>query len=141
MVYEFPIDYQEVNKQSSNNGKRGRTLSESSYFSAASSMLSSSSLSSISPENNSVAYTYTAPDGGWGWVIVIASFLVNMIADGVTFSFGILFDELEKEFGESKAVTAGVVSLFHAVPLLSGPVASALTDRYVNICNFETCMI
>ena len=60
---------------------------------------------------------------------VLASFLVNMIADGVTFSFGVLFDELEKEFGESKAVTAGVVSLFHAVPLLSGPVASALTDR------------
>ena len=62
-------------------------------------------------------------------VVVIASFLVNMIADGVTFSFGVLFDKLEEEFGESKAVTAGVVSLFHAVPLLSGPVASALTDR------------
>ena len=63
-------------------------------------------------------------------VVVIASFLVNMIADGVTFSFGVLFDKLEEEFGESKAVTAGVVSLFHAVPLLSGPVASALTDRW-----------
>ena len=54
-----------------------------------------------------------------------------MIADGVTFSFGIIFDELQKEFKQSKAITAGVVSLFHAVPLLSGPVASALTDRYV----------
>ena len=57
--------------------------------------------------------------------------MVNMIADGVTFSFGVLFDELQNEFGESKAVTAGVVSLFHAVPLLSGPVASALTVRYI----------
>ena len=55
--------------------------------------------------------------------------MVNMIADGVTFSFGVIFDELEKEFGQSKAVTSGVVSLFHAVPLLSGPIASALTDR------------
>merc|ERR1719348_165062 len=61
----------------------------------------------------------------------MASFFVNMIADGVTFSFGVFFVELQAEFGEGrKAVTAGVVSLFHAVPLLSGPVASALTDRY-----------
>ena len=75
-------------------------------------------------------YSYVPPDGGWGWVVVAASFLVNMIADGVTFSFGVLFVELQSEFAESKAVTAGVVSLFHAVPLLSGPIASALTDRY-----------
>ena len=57
--------------------------------------------------------------------------MINMIADGVTFSFGVIFDELQKEFKQSKAITAGVVSLFHAVPLLSGPVASALTDRYI----------
>ena len=92
-------------------------------------MSGSSSLSSMSTTANTVVETYHAPDGGYGWVVVIASFLVNMIADGVTFSFGVLFDKLEEEFGESKAVTAGVVSLFHAVPLLSGPVASALTDR------------
>ena len=41
-----------------------------------------------------------------------------------------LIVHFQNEFGESKAVTAGIVSLFHAVPLLSGPVASALTDRY-----------
>lgn len=110
---------------------RRRTLSESSYFSGASSIMSStSSLSNPNEGHESEAYhSYRAPDGGWGWVVVIASFMVNLIADGVTFSFGVLFDELQKEFGESKAVTAGVVSVFHAVPLLSGPVASALTDR------------
>lgn len=115
--------------------KRKRTLSEGSYFSAASIMSGSSSSNSSSVPNgrtsSTASYSYnTAPDGGWGWVIVIAAFMVNMIADGITFSFGVLFDELQEEFGESKAVTAGVVSLFHAVPLLSGPVSSALTDRY-----------
>ena len=35
----------------------------------------------------------------------------------------------QEEFGESKAVTAGVVSMFHAVPLLTGPIATWLTDR------------
>ena len=103
---------------------RKRTVSDASYFSAASLPRSEGSSST------STSYSFTAPDGGWGWVVVMASFLVNMIADGVTFSFGVIFVELQKEFSESKAATAGVVSLFHAVPLLSGPIASALTDKY-----------
>lgn len=71
-----------------------------------------------------------APDGGWGWVVVFASFMVNMIADGVTFSFGVIFIEFEKYFDEGKSKTAWIGSLFMAVPLLSGPIASFLTDRY-----------
>ena len=122
-----PIHRQQSNgsRASSSTGKkshRKRTISDASYF-------SSSSLSRTS-STSSTSYSFSAPDGGWGWVIVAASFVINMIADGVTFSFGVLFMELEKEFAESKAVTAGVVSLFHSVPLLSGPIASALTDRY-----------
>ena len=49
-----------------------------------------SSVTSVTTNTDS----YTAPDGGFGWVVVVASFLTNMIADGVTFSFGIMFDEL-----------------------------------------------
>ena len=129
------VQHDQDSKACYSSHRRSRTLSESSYFSAASSVMSSSDSESL-PGNNSsshptLAYTYRAPDGGWGWVIVVASFMVNMIADGVTFSFGVLFDELQNEFKESKAVTAGVVSVFHAVPLLSGPIASALTDRYI----------
>lgn len=71
-----------------------------------------------------------APDGGWGWVVVFAAFMVNMIADGVTFSFGVIFIEFEKYFEEGKSKTAWIGSLFMAVPLLSGPIASFLTDRY-----------
>ncbi|XP_025190715.1 uncharacterized protein LOC112591196 [Melanaphis sacchari] len=71
-----------------------------------------------------------APDGGWGWVVVFASFMVNMIADGVTFSFGVIFIEFENYFKEGKSNTAWIGSLFMAVPLLSGPIASFLTDRY-----------
>ena len=43
------------------------------------------------------SYSYVAPDGGYGWIVVAASFLVNMIADGVTFSFGVMFEEFEQE--------------------------------------------
>ncbi|XP_063240519.1 monocarboxylate transporter 14-like [Bacillus rossius redtenbacheri] len=70
------------------------------------------------------------PDGGWGWVIVAASFTISMIADGISFSFGLLYSEFLLHFGESKSKTAWIGSLFMSVPLLSGPIGSALVDRY-----------
>jgi hypothetical protein len=36
------------------------------------------------------------PDGGWGWMIVLASFLSNMIVDGIVFSFGILLTPIHE---------------------------------------------
>lgn len=93
---------------------------------------SSSDSDSSSDEGSSIGQFAEAkpPDGGWGWVVVFASFMVNLIADGITFSFGVIYAELLKYFGESKAKTAWIGSLFMAMPLLSGPVASFLTDRY-----------
>ncbi|XP_031781947.1 uncharacterized protein LOC100123194 isoform X2 [Nasonia vitripennis] len=70
------------------------------------------------------------PDGGWGWVVVCSSLVISMIADGVSFSFGLLYIEFLHHFEESKANTAWIGSLFMAVPLLSGPIMSALVDRY-----------
>lgn len=72
----------------------------------------------------------TIPDGGWGWVVVLSSFIISMIADGISFSFGLLYIEFLDEFQASKSTTAWIGSLFIAVPLLSGPVMSALVDRY-----------
>lgn len=70
------------------------------------------------------------PDGGWGWMVVLASLVISMVADGVSFSFGLLYIEFLHEFGASKSKTAWIGSLFMAVPLLSGPIMSALVDRY-----------
>jgi len=71
-----------------------------------------------------------APDGGWGWAVVLASFTAHMIADGFGFSFGVLFTELLVVFGETKSRTAWIGSLFVSVPAICGPVASALTTRF-----------
>ena len=49
--------------------------------------------------------------------------------DRPRFGFGIMFEEFQTEFDSSAAETAGVVSVFHAVPLLTGPIATWLTDR------------
>ncbi|XP_001945535.1 monocarboxylate transporter 14 isoform X2 [Acyrthosiphon pisum] len=70
------------------------------------------------------------PDGGWGWMVVFASLMICLISDGISFSFGLLYIEFLKEFQESKSKTAWIGSLFMAVPLILGPVGSALVDKF-----------
>ncbi|XP_023024407.2 monocarboxylate transporter 9 [Leptinotarsa decemlineata] len=70
------------------------------------------------------------PDGEWGWIVVFASFILSMIADGISFSFGLLYVEFLNEFNASSSVTSWIGSLFMAVPLISGPIMSALVDKY-----------
>lgn len=104
---------------------------EGNCSSPASSVTSTSSSSSDDEDSSSGQYSEAKPpDGGWGWVVVFASFIVNLIADGITFSFGVIYVEFLNYFGEGKGKTAWIGSLFMAMPLLSGPVASFLTDRY-----------
>lgn len=88
-------------------------------------------LAAIIPKSTSKSPTYQrAPDGGWGWAVVLASFIISFIADGVSLSFGVIYVELIEYFNESKSKTAWVGSLFFAIPLLSGPIASALADNF-----------
>ncbi|CAH0564856.1 unnamed protein product [Brassicogethes aeneus] len=70
------------------------------------------------------------PDGGWGWMIVFASLILSMIADGISLSFGLLYVEFLHEFGSSKSTTSWIGSLFMAVPLVTGPIMSAFVDKY-----------
>lgn len=91
---------------------------------------SSSSSSSSSDDEEVCLAEARPPDGGWGWVVVFASFMVNLIADGITFSFGVFYPHFLEYFGEGKGKTAWIAGIFMAMPLLSGPIASFLTDRY-----------
>lgn len=40
-------------------------------------------------------------DGGWGWVVVAASFFCNLIVDGTVMSAGMFKESLQKEFNAS----------------------------------------
>ncbi|XP_047355859.1 monocarboxylate transporter 3 isoform X3 [Vespa velutina] len=70
------------------------------------------------------------PDGGYGWVVVFASFMCNMIVDGIAYTFGVFLGEFVKYFGEGKGKTAWVGSLLSGMYLSAGPVVSALTNKY-----------
>ncbi|XP_076657053.1 monocarboxylate transporter 12 isoform X1 [Halictus rubicundus] len=70
------------------------------------------------------------PDGGWGWVIVAASFMCNLFVDGIIFSFGVFLNDISDEFTVSKARVALVGSLQSGFYLMAGPFVSALANRY-----------
>ncbi|XP_060584274.1 monocarboxylate transporter 13-like [Ruditapes philippinarum] len=73
---------------------------------------------------------YVRQDGGWGWIVAIATFLCNVIIDGVKYSFGIIFVELVNTFKGTKSQTSWIMSIQIGVMLLSGPVVAALVNRF-----------
>lgn len=70
------------------------------------------------------------PDGGWGWMVVFSSFMIHVIADGVTYTFGIFYGEFLKYFGESQGATSWIASIMVGTTFCIGPVASGLTNKY-----------
>jgi len=85
--------------------------------------LNSCSGSSIESQRN-------YPDGGYGWFIVLASFSLYLIADGISYPLGLINSVWLEYFKESETKTSWVGSIFYATPLLSGPVMSKLIERY-----------
>ncbi|KAG5893829.1 hypothetical protein JTB14_018332 [Gonioctena quinquepunctata] len=70
------------------------------------------------------------PDGGYGWVVVFASFMCNMIVDGIAYTFGVFLSEIVSYYGESRGKTAWVGSLLSGMYLSAGPLVSALTNKF-----------
>ena len=71
-----------------------------------------------------------APDGGWGWVVVLASFLSFVILDGAMFTYGVFYVELLDYFEESKGATALVGSILMGMSMLFGPFASIMINLW-----------
>lgn len=70
------------------------------------------------------------PDGGYGWVICFASFMCNMIVDGIAYTFGIFLETFVEHFHEGKGTVAWVGSLLSGVYLSAGPIVSALANKF-----------
>ncbi|XP_045498925.1 monocarboxylate transporter 2 isoform X2 [Colias croceus] len=70
------------------------------------------------------------PDGGWGWMVVAASFMCNFIVDGILFCGGSLLKPIQTEFNVSGGQVAPVNSLLQGFYLLAGPFVSALANKY-----------
>ncbi|CAO1392089.1 unnamed protein product [Diamesa serratosioi] len=70
------------------------------------------------------------PDGGWGWIVVFASFMIHIVTDGVTYTLGIFYVEFLDYFKSGKAETAWIASILVGVTLCSGPFSSAFVNKY-----------
>merc|ERR1712127_467788 len=70
------------------------------------------------------------PDGGWGWIIVLSSFICNFIVDGICYTFGVFLDSYVIYFDSGKGTVSWAGSLLAGVYLSCGPIVSALTNRF-----------
>jgi MFS family permease len=78
---------------------------------------------SVSPETVSV-------DGTRGWLVVAVAFLANVVAFGITYSFGVMFESLSTEFDAGRGATAAVFSLAMALHFLLGVLTGPAADRH-----------
>lgn len=71
-----------------------------------------------------------APDGGWGWIIVVVSFICCAVVDGMCSVFGVLLPYLVIYFDETMYKTALAGSVLAGGFLLSGMFLLLNTLRY-----------
>lgn len=65
-------------------------------------------------------YIPEPPDGGWGWVILVASFILNFIVDGTAYCFGVFLMEYARGFDATVGATSLSNSLLCGIYLLIG---------------------
>lgn len=78
---------------------------------------------------------FEPPEGGWGWVVMLASMWCNGSVFGIQNAFGIMFVALLKEFGSGNDAdddlrfkTAWVGSLSMGMIFFCSPIVSVFTD-------------
>ncbi|XP_060884207.1 monocarboxylate transporter 6 [Labrus mixtus] len=71
----------------------------------------------------------TAPDGGWGWVVLVATILVLALTLAFPSCVGIFYTDLQNEFHASNSETSWVPSIMTSVLHAGGPFCSVLVER------------
>ena len=80
----------------------------------------------------------TAPDGGYGWVIVLAVFLQIAVPLQLMPLFGVLFGPKFEEFNASPTEISSIYSVFivflNLITIFVGPLGELRSERFVAVC-------
>ncbi|CAF2338425.1 unnamed protein product [Rotaria sp. Silwood2] len=87
-------------------------------------------LRKLEDDDEEYDYITVPPDGGFGWIVLIACFLINLIIDGFLYAFGAISDDLKTYYKCQEWAVSLVISLACGFYLLSAPVASALCNKF-----------
>lgn len=68
--------------------------------------------------------------GGWGWLILAGSMLVNLLVPGTVKSFGVLFMEFLEAFDASPSTALWIPALCYFLYSSLGPLSSILSVKY-----------
>lgn len=60
------------------------------------------------------------PDGGWGWIVLVASFISQALLGSICFAYGVLLPEWMDEFHTSKALISFVGATASGLISMSG---------------------
>ncbi len=66
----------------------------------------------------------------YGFIIVLACFMLTMLGRGIFYIYGVFFGSIENEFDWSRAVTSGAFSISVLISGLIGIFAGRLSDKY-----------
>lgn len=66
----------------------------------------------------------------YGYIVVLVSFFIMIVADGLFYSFGVFFEPVLKEFGWTRAATSGAYSLCMMIVGSMAIVTGRLNDRF-----------
>ncbi|XP_075065200.1 monocarboxylate transporter 2 [Mixophyes fleayi] len=77
-----------------------------------------------------VALQHTPPDGGWGWVVVFASFISIGFSYAFPKAITVYFKEIQEIFSTSYSEIAWISSIMLAVMYAGGPISSILVNKY-----------
>jgi len=87
-------------------------------------------LVAIKEEETESITSVSPPDGGWGWWVVFASFMIHIVADGITYSFGIFLVALIDKFNADRGYASLIPSILVGITLGAGPIASSFVNKY-----------